>query len=121
MSRRRTPSTVLELPAERVLRTLCRYYMQYPELPLDSIFVRELMAFFLENVPYRRLTSHEVAVTVDQFALTATVMEARNIVAQVEGRTVVAVTRAHQRYGRPVAELRARRKAALEGARKREA
>jgi hypothetical protein len=119
MTRRRTPFTLSELSGERVFRAQCLYYSAHPDLPVDPLFVRELMAFLLERFPKRRLTSEELALAVDQFTIPlGSATKARKRVAKLEGRTVEAVTRAHQRYGVPVNGLRARREKWLERARK---
>jgi hypothetical protein len=113
------------VPTERYLRNFCRLYLAYPDLlRYDTAFVRTLMEWFVTNVAPRRLTNQELAGLVDHFAVFSccnSTTEARELVAQIEKRTVESVTRAHQRYGTSPEELAARREANQGNLRKLEA
>ena len=86
--------------------------MDDPDWRPDSAFMRDLMRWFVAHAPppQERLTNPELALFVDYLASRYfSVTRACKLVAQSEKRNVENVTRAHQRYGTPAKELKARR------------
>jgi hypothetical protein len=121
--KRRQPTAFTGMPEDQHLLGFCHLYLKAPDLfePERDELLRTLATWFVANIPRRRLTNPELAALVDSFTpMSKSTTAARTLVAQLQRRTVKNVERAHQRYGAPIDQLRARRKAWLEKVSKRE-